>query len=158
MRKFAIPAALGLCLALVVPMAAAAQDAKAGPEPKTADAVRAADDAWGQAEMRGDAAFVDQLLLPDYRSVRPNGKADGKTAIIGGARKRANDPDSAKKTLDWRASHPERGDVVIVGDTAILTWVLTTPGAGEPVLSCDIFTYVDGHWRALYSQHTNAVS
>ncbi len=156
MRKFAVSATLGLCLVLAMPMAATARDAKA--EPKTADAVRAADDAWGQAEMRGDAAFVDQLLLPDYRSVRPEGKADGKTAIVGGARKRANDPAAAQKMLDWHANHPERADVVIVGDTAILTWVLTTPGASEPVLSCDIFAYVDGHWKALYSQHTNAVS
>ncbi len=133
MRKFTMPAALGLCLALAAPMVARAEDAKTGPEPKTADAVQAVDDAWGRAETRGDDAFVDQLLLPDYRSVRPDGKVDSKTAIISGARKHANDPDFAKKMRDWNASHPERGEVVIVGDTAILTWVLASPG-GEPVL------------------------
>jgi hypothetical protein len=42
------------------------------------------------------------------------------------------------------------------GDVAILTFVLDKGAAPKPVMSCDIFVYRDGHWRALYSQHTEA--
>jgi len=153
MRLFPLSAALAVCAALAVPLVAAAGTAA---EPRTADAVRAADEAWSAAETRGDAAFVEQLLLPDYRSVQPDGRVHGKAAIVAGAAKRATDPAAAEKARAWLASHPYRGDVVITGDTAVLTAVLTTPGKDEPILSCDIFVYVDGHWKAIYSQHTSA--
>ena len=125
-------------------------------EPRTAGAVRAADDAWGMAEVRGDASFVDELLLPEYRSVGPAGAVTTKATIVDHARTRGPSADMAANVAAWRAAHPTRADVVIVGDTAVLTWVLIRPGAGEPVSSCDIFVYRDGRWRALYSQHSVA--
>ncbi len=158
MCKLTMPAVFGLCLVSAMPMMARPDKADAEAETKTADAVRAVDDAWGRAELSGDVAFVDQVLLSDYRSVRPDGTVDNKTAILRGARMHPGDPGFANKMRDWRASHPERADVVIAGDTAVLTWILTTPGGGQPVLSCDVFAYVDGHWRAFYSQHTNATN
>ncbi|CAM3308103.1 hypothetical protein SPAN111604_15135 [Sphingomonas antarctica] len=57
---------------------------------------------------------------------------------------------------DYKATHPTRGDVMLTGDTAIVTWVSLVPGKGEPIASCDVFVYRDGHWRALYSQHSTA--
>ncbi|MDQ2877599.1 MAG: hypothetical protein M3R41_00785, partial [Pseudomonadota bacterium] len=35
-------------------------------EPRTEAAVKAADDSWSAAELRGDGAFVDWLLMPGY--------------------------------------------------------------------------------------------
>jgi len=143
----------GACLMLGP---ASAHAANGTPEPKNADAVIADDKAWGAAETRGDVAFVDQLLLPQYQTVGPAGIARGKDAVLAATRKHADNPGAAKTTEDWKASHPYRGDVVITGDTAVITWILTAPDKGEPVMSCDVFTYVDGRWKAIYSQHTTA--
>jgi hypothetical protein len=132
--------------------------ASAPSEPHNAAAVIAADDAWLQAEVRGDGDFLDRLLMDGYRSVGNDGKVTGKGDLVGKARARGNSPDMAARVAKWKADHPTRPDVTIAGDTAILTWISTKPGAGEPVSSCDIFVYADGRWRALYSQHTAAAA
>lgn len=129
------------------------------PEEKTAAAVLAADDAWGAAEVRGDATFVDWLLIPDYRSVNPNGTVTAKAKIVAGAKARSGSSkaaDMAVSVAAWKAAHPMRGDVVLFGDTAVLNWISIRPGAGEPVSSCDVFVYRTGHWHAIYSQHSTA--
>lgn len=126
----------------------------AAPEPRDAAAVIAKDDAWGDAELRGDGDFVDQLLLPGYRSVGSDGRVTAKDAILEHARARRGDAAFAQKVAEWKRTHPSRAQVEIIGDTAILTWVST--GAGAPIRSCDIFVYRDGQWRAVYSQHTAA--
>jgi hypothetical protein len=130
--------------------------AAAAPEPHDAAGVVAADDAWLQAEIRGDGDFLDRLLMDGYRSVGNDGKVSSKSDIVGKARARGNSPYMAARVAQWKAAHPTRPTVEIAGDTAILTWISTKPGAGEPVSSCDIFVYQGDHWRALYSQHTAA--
>lgn len=125
-------------------------------EPRTAVAVLMADQQWTAAEIRGDAAFVDALLLPEYRSIGRDGKVADKAAIVASSRKRGPHSDFGKMVADYKATHPTRGDVTIDGDTAILTWISLTRGKGEPVASCDIFVYRSGRWRALYSQHSTA--
>ena len=130
--------------------------AATAPEPHSAAAVTAADDAWLQAEIKGDGDFLDRLLADGYRSVGNDGKVTDKAVIVAKARARGNSPDMAARVAAWKAAHPTRPDVTIAGDTAILTWISTKPGTGEPVSSCDIFVYDGGHWRALYSQHTAA--
>jgi hypothetical protein len=122
-------------------------------ESKTAAAVKADDDAWGDAEAKGDAAFVDALLLPEYRSIGNSGKATSKAEIVAHTT-RDRGPDFARKVADWKAQHPSRADVTLSGDTAIVAWTSTGPDA--PVYSCDVFVYRAGRWRALYSQHTGA--
>ena len=48
------------------------------PEPMTAAAVHAADEAWDAAEVRGDAGYIDWLLVPEYQSVGSDGKSTRK--------------------------------------------------------------------------------
>lgn len=146
-----------LCMSLAAAILAGTLPAAANAvsaEPKTAAAVLAADDAWGDAEGRGDAAFVDALLMPDYRSVGASGKSTLKAAIVAGARARAGSPMAAEAIAAWKAEHPLRGDVVLNGDTAVLTWVSLKPSAGQPISSSDIFVYRGGRWHPIYSQHT----
>jgi hypothetical protein len=147
-----------LLLGIGSPLAIHAQ-ANQGPEAHTEAAVIADDDGWGKAEA-GDVAYVDNLLLPEYRSVNPDGSVHPKDAILGGVRKRANSPALAAAytadTAKWLAAHPYTTTVVIIGDTAILTFSPDIPGSSKPVSSCDIFVYREGHWRAIYSQHTDA--
>ena len=126
------------------------------PDPRTAAAVLSVDQAWGKAERSGDAEYVDRLLLPRYRSVGVKGDVTPKAAIVAHARRAHQDADAAVKAQAWRDQHPLRGEVVIVGDTAALTWISTKTPDAQPVSSCDIFVYRAGRWRALYSQHTDA--
>jgi hypothetical protein len=44
---------------------------------------------------------------------------------------------------------------VIQGDTAVVTFYLKPLGPEKGIMSSDIFTYVDGGWHAIYSQHTS---
>ncbi|MEQ7874311.1 nuclear transport factor 2 family protein [Sphingomonas sp. ASV193] len=142
--------------ALATPVAPAAAKPHRMSEPRTAAAVRAADDAWGAAEVRGDAEFVDQLLLPDYRSVGPTGKATERAVIIAGARaNRSNVAAAAARANEWKAAHPTRAEVTLHGNTAVLTWVSTSPATAGRISSSDVFTYRDGRWHAAYSQHAN---
>jgi hypothetical protein len=134
-----------------------ATPALATAEPHTVAAVIAADDAWLQAEMRGDGDYLDQLLMPEYRSVGVSGKATTKAQLVANARKRGADPALAEQITAWKAAHPSHAEVDLNGDTAVLRWQLDGDKAGL-TSSSDIFVYSDGHWRAVYSQHTSASS
>ena len=140
-------------------MLAAAAPALAS-EPKTAEAVIAADDQWLKAEVGGDVAFLDRLLLPEYVSIGTDGKVTPKSRIVANAGSRT--PEARAKlqavVTEWKAKHPSRPQVTIVGNTAVLTWVLDRPATEAPVSSCDIFVYRAGGWHAIYSQHSTASS
>jgi len=126
------------------------------PEPHTAAAVIAADQHWSAAEETGDTKYLNDLLLPEYRSISSDGSTHNRAAIIAHALKSANTAAVADKNDKWRAAHPSQSSVQINGDVAILTAVLQNGIDPKPVMSCDIFVYRDGHWRAFYSQHTEA--
>jgi hypothetical protein len=125
-------------------------------EPHTATAVIAADEGWSKAEETGDTEYVDALLLPEYRSISSIGSTYGKSAILAHTARDKNNGEGALKAEQWRAAHPYRTSVEINGEVAILSFALNKGVDPEPVMSCDIFVYRDGRWRALYSQHTEA--
>jgi len=151
--RLAIAAALLLAVGSPVAVQAHAQNAV---EPHTQAAVIADDDHWGKAETEGDQAYVDHLLLPEYRSISSDGSIHDKAAILANTKKNVNSPDRAAANEKWKATHPYVTSVLIVGDTAVLTFSLDRPTSPKPVLSSDIFVYRDGRWRALYSQHSEA--
>lgn len=119
-----------------------------------AAAVIAVDDHWLQAEVGGDTEYLGQLLLPAYRSVSPDGSVHPRAAILAHAVANRGSDKARREVEAWLKKHPSHPSVVIEGDTAILSFYASddmTPGV---VRSSDIFVYVDGHWRALYSQHS----
>ena len=122
---------------------------------RTEAAVVARDDAWAGAELRGDVRFVDLLLLTGYRSVGPDGIVHTKADILANTRRNGGSSQARTRVADWKLHHPTATSVRIEGDTAVLTFVAKTK-AGKPVSSCDVFVFVSGQWRALYSQHTTA--
>ena len=126
------------------------------PEAHTAAAVIAIDEQWSNAEDTGGANYVSALLLPEYRSINSDGSTHDRATIIAHALKNANTADRAAKAEKWRAAHPYLPVVEINGDVAIVTFVLQRGVDPKPVMSCDVFVYREGHWRALYSQHTEA--
>jgi hypothetical protein len=137
---------------LSLPLAAVA----ARPQPKTAAAVIAADNGWDRAENTGDVAYVDNLLLPDYRSVSADGSVHSKADILANTKSNVGSPEHAAKVAKWQAAHPMDTAAVIQGDTAIVTFHLKPLGPEKGIMSSDIFVYRDGEWHAIYSQHTDA--
>ena len=131
--------------------------ASAKPQPKTAAAVIAADNGWEKAEESGDVAYVDNLLLPDYRSVNADGSVHDKAAILANTKQEywlaCATPRrwrSGWRRIRWGPA------AVMQGDTAIVTFHLKPLGPEKGIMSSDIFVYRDGQWHAIYSQHTNA--
>jgi hypothetical protein len=145
-----------LTLILVNASISRVTDAQETKEPHTEAAVIAEDKGWDKAEDQGDAAFIDQLLMPEYRSISSDGSVHDKAAIIASARKNVSSPEKKADTEMWRVAHPSLTSVAITGDTAILSFTLNRPGSPVRIMSSDIFVYRDGRWRALYSQHSEA--
>lgn len=142
--------------ALLCPPLTAAAAGNAKPEPKTAAGVIAADNGWEKAEETGDVAYVDNLLLPEYRSVSADGSVHDKALILANTKRNVKSSDHANKVAQWEAAHPMETTAVIRGDTAIVTFHLKPAGPGKGIMSSDIFVYRDGRWHAIYSQHTDA--
>ncbi len=149
---------LAACLGLVLPAvavigpASAAADAgtKTNETARTAAAVMAVDQHWLEAEVSGNTAWLDAMLMPDYRTVGAGGKVGDKAAILRSAAKNRGS-DTMRIQVDvWQKAHPTRQSVVLHGDVAILSF--SDPGSGR-ILSSDTFIYKDRGWHALYSQH-----
>lgn len=128
---------------------------------RTAAQVIALDKQWSQAEDDGDAAWLEELLSPDYQSIAVDGSAIDRDHILATARRNATlDParrrEMAAKNAAWLAQHAGTMRVVLSGDTAVLTFVSKMQGKTGLVMSSDVFAWHDGRWHALYSQHSNA--
>lgn len=136
-----------------------AQDSMSGPADETQQteaAVMAVDKHWSIAELTGDTAWLDQMLLPEYRSVGNTGVAHPKADIVAGAAKRKGTDlaTAEQKMAAYEKEHPYGSSVVIHGNTAVVSFYDPTLGPQKGVKSSDIFVYVDGRWHAMYSQHT----
>ena len=119
------------------------------------------DDGWSKAEADGDVAFVDHLLMPEYRSVNADGSVHNKDAILGGVRKVASSPEAAAAraaaTAKWRASHRHVTTSVISGDMAILTFLVADVDARRSQCRRVTSLFIKmGIGRAIYSQHSDA--
>lgn len=122
-------------------LAGALLSAPADPGPA---GLRAAEAAWGQAFMAGDADTLEALLLPDYVSVNGKGMARDRMTI-----------EAASKA--YAASHPgaKPGPLPPTSTVAVHGGVGLVRHDGPAQASVDVFVYDKGRWRALYSQHTS---
>lgn len=150
-----VGAGLWLAAAAVAAHAAVAARGDAVDETaRTAAAVMAVDQHWLEAETGGDTAWLEQMLLPGYRSVNSKGVATAKADIVAHAAKNRGSDKEKKIVEAWLAAHPSKQSVVLRGDTAILTFYDARLGPAKGVRSSDIFVYEGGRWHALYSQHS----
>jgi hypothetical protein len=124
---------------------------------RTEAGVMAVDRHWSIAELSGDTDWLNQMLLPEYRSVNTDGTAHAKEAIVASAMKRkGTDLAKAKDQFaTYQKEHPYGSAVAIHDNTAIVTFYDQALGPQKGVRSSDIFVYLDGHWHAMYSQHTS---
>jgi hypothetical protein len=143
----------GLIVAWVLCASATADDGKVDQAARTSDAVMAVDEHWSQAEEHGDAAWLDSMLLPEYRSISADGRILDKKSLLAHAATNRGSDKMAKFVAQWRKTHRTSKSVVIRGDVAVISF--SNPETGH-VRSSDIFVYQDGAWHALYSQHSNA--
>ncbi|HET7266779.1 MAG TPA: nuclear transport factor 2 family protein [Oleiagrimonas sp.] len=120
----------------------------------TSAAVIALDEHWMQAEINGNTEWLSQLLLPEYRSVGADGVATSRATILAHAAEHRGSDKFKHKVEAWLKTHPTKTTVVIHGDVAIVSFYDPRLGAQKGVHSSDIFVYEDGHWHALYSQHS----
>jgi len=154
LMRFPIAIAL-LCAVLVAstgaPVAASAANPPAGEAAHTSAAVIAVDAHWMEAELGDDTAWLDAMLMPDYRTVGADGKVGNKAAILKAVRKNHGSDKKRKQVDAWLKTHPSKQSVVMHGDIAILSF--SDPKTGH-IRSSDTFIYKDGGWHALYSQHS----
>jgi hypothetical protein len=149
-------AVLVLAAEMTIAATAAASAADVDETGRNEAAVIAVDQHWLQAELDGDTAWLDDLLLPEYRSVGADGAVHPKAAIVAHAAKNRGNDAERHKVEAWLKAHPSGQSVVIHGDTAILSFYDPAKDAASDVRSSDVFVYVDGRWHALYSQHSAA--
>ena len=116
----------------------------------TPQAVIAIDDHWSLAELRGNTAWLNSLLLPSYRSIRANGSVlDKKTLLAHASQNRGHGPEKLKGFDVWLKTHPMNESVIIHGHVSILSF--SDPKTGRVRLS-NVFVHEKGRWHALYSQ------
>jgi len=150
----ACTAVLVLGVEAVLAATSAASVANIDESARSEAAVIAVDQHWLEAELGGDTAWLDDMLLPEYRSVGADGVVHPKATIMAHAAKNRGSDIERRKVEDWLKTHPSGKAVVIHGDTAILSFYDPAKGAASDVRSSDVFVYVDGRWHALYSQHS----
>jgi hypothetical protein len=145
-RASIITAAM-LC-AWVVPSAAQDCGKLLGRQSADAKSVRQTERAWTEAYLHGGTTYLECLLAPDYVSVSGKGPRD-RTAVIGSAKK-----NEGKTTPPPNHVEPK---VEIYGNTAVVQAQLAAdPNGKYPAMYVsDVFSFYDGAWHAVYSQHTN---
>lgn len=154
-RTAVMLASASLCLIAVAVHANAAAARVVDEAARSKAAVIAVDEHWMEAEVSGDVAWLDRMLLPEYRSVSGDGSSHPKAAILASARKNRGHADEMRRKVEaWQKAHPSEKSVVLHGDVAILSFYDPALGLEKGIKSSDIFLYVDGGWHALYSQHS----
>jgi hypothetical protein len=146
-----------LCVSLTTAISSA-QTVPAAEMPKTTAALLAVEHHWTQAEVHGDVAYVAQLLVPEYESVNADGTAKPRSAILASAKKNGQSDTMARMVANYAKLHPFGAFVRIEGNTGVVTFYSLKAGPQKGVTSSDIFTYVNGRWHAVYSQHTVVTS
>lgn len=161
-RSAPVPAPAGLlaaaaaaCLIATSVRAGDAGSATVDESAHTEAAVIAVDQHWLDAELDGDTAYLERLLLPEYRSVGADGVAHAKAAIVAHAAQNRGSDAARRRVEAWLAAHPSGTSVAIHGDVAVLSFYDPRLGPQQGVRSSDIFVYGgDRRWHALYSQHS----
>jgi len=118
-----------------------------GAQKADAASLERVEDAWNEAFIRGNTDYLECLLVPDFVTVTPHGRRD-----------RAWELEHARQNRGSTAPIPHFSGTVfqIDGSTGIAK--LYKPGSADgqhPATQlADVFTFQDGEWRAVYSQHT----
>lgn len=118
-----------------------------GSQKADAASLERVEDAWNQAFMRGNTDYLECLLVPDFVTLTPHGKRD-----------RAWELEHARQNRGSTTSIAHFSGTVfqIEGNTGIAKLYKPPSADGQRPATrlADVFTFQDGAWRAIYSQHT----
>jgi hypothetical protein len=100
---------------------------------------------WSDAFMHGKPEYIACLLAPDYASVSPKGVHDLSWEV-----------EHARKNKGSSAPIPDVPGTTyqVHGSTGVVRFFHPADGKQPASYGSDIFSFQDGAWRALYSQHT----
>jgi hypothetical protein len=136
-----------LAVASAFPLFAADCGKVLGPQQVNAASLQRVEDDWNEAFMRGKTDYLECLLVPDYTTVTPRGTRD-----------RAWELEHARQNQgsSTSISHVTGTVFQIEGTTGIarLYKAASADGQHPATYLSDVFTFKDGAWRAVYSQHT----
>lgn len=146
-----------LWVALATPFLVSATHNTSRLEPKTAAGVLAASDDWIAAERLGQVAKVNARLSDNYRDVESNGRAHPKADLLKhtATRKDIWPGTAADVVKAFHEKYPSMKTVVMEGDMAILSYHRMDPKLQGYIIAEDIFTYRNGMWRGILSNHFN---
>jgi ketosteroid isomerase-like protein len=138
-------------LRLLAPLALLAAPAPAQVATGSAE-VRAAADAFLQAQQRSDGPALERLLAPEFLFVRSSGRVGNRRDYIGGytAPGIVLEPIAVTDRLFQRVSD----DVAIVGGEARLRGTQNGRALGQHYRFSDTFVRRNGAWQVIYSQIT----
>ena len=119
----------------------------------TAAEIAAIEEAWGEAFLNGDRAFLEKLVAPEFKLMRAEG---GKTIFTPRSAWFANEGRITFHEFEVRTL-----DVVDAGDTAVATvqgrWKVSMEGRGtreEGFILSDTFVRRGGGWQVIYRHST----
>jgi hypothetical protein len=118
-----------------------------GPQSPDAASLQRVEEKWSEAFMRGKTDYLNCLLSPDYVSISPKGAHD-----------RAWELETAGKHKTSTEPIPNTPGMIfeVHGSTGVMRLFKPTDGRWPAQYMADIFSFQDGAWRAVYSQHTPA--
>jgi ketosteroid isomerase-like protein len=135
-----------LAVALLLTTSALAQDAGENAE------IRAAAQAFDDAQLHGDRAVLERMLAPDFLLVRGSGRIGGKADFIAGFTdaKSYLEPFEITDRLFIRPSP----DTAIVGGEARVRGTDNGKPLAEHFRYSDVFAKRNGQWVVVYTQVT----
>lgn len=136
-----------LVVANAFPLFAADCGKVLGPQAADAASLQRVEDAWNEAFMRGNTEYLECLLAPDFATVTPHGTRDRAWELEHARQNRG----STTPILHFSGTVFQ-----IEGSTGIarLYKAASADGLHPATYLADVFTFQDGAWRAVYSQHT----
>lgn len=133
----------------VVALTAYGQDCRSilGKQSADAASLRKVEDEWDLAFMRGRTRYLECLLTTDYASVSPSGVHDRAWEIQHAANNR-------ESTTPIPEVHGMQFEVHGSAGVMRLFKPASADGKQPAQYMADIFSFYDGAWHAVYSQHT----
>lgn len=126
-----------------------AQDCRTilGPQSADAASLKQVEDRWNDAFMHGKPDYLECLLAPEYVSISPKGAHD-RTWELEHARANKSHPQPIPEIHGMTFE--------VFGNTGVMRLFKPASNDGKQPAQymADIFSFQNGAWHAIYSQHT----
>jgi len=111
---------------------------------------------WGEAELTGDVAYLEQLMAPEYKSIDPKGVSHPRAMIIARAKREGGSAEARKRVDAFKQAHPTEMSIVVHGTLGIVSYFNPSRGVDNSIRGSDVFVYEAQRWHAVYSMHNSA--